>query len=285
MKTIAILFPGDMGSNVAGALIENNVRVVSVLEGRSDETKRNAAGTGIAELSSFAEAASVSDLVISLVPPNAVKPVASEYISAASGMDNPARFVDMNAKSTAAADELSGMFAAVGIPFTNACIIGMASRVGKDGVIFSSGQRSPELEELVGPVIRVVYLGSEVSAATAFKMCFAGFSKTITAAIFEIASAANGFGITERLFGEISAKMPGIISDAARLAGNYPKHLARRRQEMEELAKTLSAAGLPNHIASAAALTMAEIERRKDFDGFKNNPDVDFMTLMKSLHA
>lgn len=284
MKTIAILYPGDMGSHVAKALIDRKFRVVSFLEGRSEETRKNAVEAGVEALSSLNELASVSDLVISLIPPNAVKPVAEAYIAAASEVDDPGWFVDMNAKSTDTANELSGMFADAGIPFTNACIIGRADHITEEGVIYASGQRSPELDRLVGQAIRVVYLGSEVPAATAFKMCFTGFNKTISAAIFETATAANRFGITDRLFEEIKDKMPGTIADFSRIIGTYPKHLPRRKQEMEELAKMLAGASLPNHIALAAAQTLADIERRKDFDEYKGRPEVTFMNLIKALY-
>lgn len=285
MHTIAILYPGDMGGHVAKALIDQKFRVVSFLEGRSDETKRIATTIGIEELSSLSEVAAVSDLVISLIPPIAVKPVAVEYIAAAHKVGSSARFVDMNAKSIATANELSKLFADAGIPFTNACIIGRADHVKEEGVIFTSGQQSPELDNLIGQVFRVVFLGSEVAAATAFKMCFAGFNKTISAAIFETATAANRFGITDRLFEEVAAKMPGVIADFSRIIGTYPKHLTRRKQEMEELAKTLDNASLPSHIAHAAASTLADIEKRKDFDTYKGHPDTTFLTLMKALHA
>lgn len=285
MQTIAILFPGEMGGHVAKALIEKKMRVVTFLKGRSDETKQNAMQNGVKALSSMEEVAAESEIVISLIPPNAVKPVAADYIAAASKVDNPARFVDMNAKSTTMAEELSEMFANAGIPFTNACIIGRASNIKEEGIIYASGQSSMELFKLVGRVIRVVHLGNEVTAATAFKMCFTGFNKTIMAAIFEVATAANKFGITDRLFEEINNKMPGVIADYSRLAGSYPKHLPRRKQEMEELAKMLQSFSLPNYIALAAANTMAGIENRKNFDELRNNPDTSFMTIMKALNV
>lgn len=284
MNTIAILYPGDMGSHIAQALVDQKFHVVSYLEGRSDATKKIAAQIGIETLASLSEVASVASFVISLVPPNAVKPVAAAYIEAASKVNNPGRFVDMNAKSTITANELSAMFIAAGLPFTNACIIGRAAYVKAEGTIYTSGQQSAELEALLGRVFRVIFLGSEVSAATAFKMCFAGFNKTIMAAIFEIAAAANKFEITDRLFAEITEKMPGLIEDMSKLIGTYPKHLARRKQEMEELVKMLDSVALPNHIANAAANTFAEVEKRKNLDDYKDRPETSFLTLIKALH-
>lgn len=285
MRTIAVLYPGDMGSHVAKALIDNGFRVVSYLEGRSDDTKKNAETIGMENLASLEEIASVSDLVISLVPPRAVKPVAMEYIAAAYGMDNPARFVDMNAKSIATAFGLSGMFIGASLPFTNAAIIGRAANIVEEGIIYTSGDRSEELDTMLGEVFRVEYLDNNVAAATTFKMCFAGFNKTISSAIFEIAAASNRFGITDRLFEQITEKMPGLVSDIGSLIGNYPKHLSRRRQEMEELARTLNSVSLPNYIAVAAAQTLAEIEKQKNFDAYKDDPNTPFLTLIKAIRA
>lgn len=283
MYTIAILYPGDMGGHVAKALTEQGYRVVSYLEGRSDLTKKIAKEAGVEALSSMTDLASTSDLVISLIPPDAVKSVAVEYIVAASKIPNPGRYIDMNAKSTDTAHQLSEMFTDAGLAFTNACIIGRADHIKKEGVIYCSGEQSPGLESKIGEVLRVVYLGSEVPAATAFKMCFAGFTKTISAAIFEIATAANKFGITDRLFEEIKDKMPGVISDFSRISGSYPRHLPRRKQEMEELARTLHSFSLPNHIAQAAAETMHDVEMRKNFEPYKGKPEPGFMELMRAL--
>lgn len=284
MKTIAILYPGDMGHNIADALVKHGYNVVSHLIGRSEETKANAEKIGIKDCRSLRDVAEQAVLIFSLVPPAAVKKVAEAYIEACSGVGEPALFVDMNAKSIATAREIAGLFSGAGLPFTNACIIGRAAFVADEGVIYCSGENTTMLEDISGKVFRVVNLGREVAAATAFKMCFAGFNKTITAAVFETATAANYFGITARLFEEIDNKLPGIIADISRTTGSYPKHLSRRKQEMQELDGMLSSLSLPNHIAQAAARTFAEVEKRGDFEKFKAQADTPFPELMEALN-
>ena len=47
VKTVGVLGIGEMGTAVAKLLHENDVRVVTTLDGRSSNTKNNAATAGV----------------------------------------------------------------------------------------------------------------------------------------------------------------------------------------------------------------------------------------------
>ena len=49
-KTIGILMPGDMGHGCGKVFIDNNFKVVSCLNGRSDRTQKLACSAGIINL-------------------------------------------------------------------------------------------------------------------------------------------------------------------------------------------------------------------------------------------
>ncbi|PVH24855.1 DUF1932 domain-containing protein [Sphingobacterium corticibacter] len=282
MTKVAILYPGDMGVNIAKLLIEKGFDVYSDLDERSESTRKKAFAIGVQQLS-INEIVSEVDFVVSLVPPSAVKDVAQAYIDACDGQNRIAMFVDMNAKSTDMVKELSTMFKAVDVPFINACVIGRAAFLRDEGVVYYSGEQVVEWENLINNILEIKYLGDQVTAATAFKMCFAGFNKTITAVFFEIATAANHFGITDELFEEINRKMSGTMGDISKIVGNYPKHINRRKQEMSELNNMLVSENIYTKMASAAALTFEEIADKQYFRSLKEEGSFSLMTILKKL--
>ena len=42
VETVGVMSPGDMGSGVGGVLKKNGLRVITALNGRSDDSKRRA---------------------------------------------------------------------------------------------------------------------------------------------------------------------------------------------------------------------------------------------------
>lgn len=282
MKKIAILYPGDMGGNIAKNLIEADFEVFSDIAKRSEETRKQALEIGVQEMA-LQEIGTIVDCVISLVPPQAVMEVAQSYIDAVAGREDVALFIDMNAKSTETAEELASLFREADIPFVNACIIGRAAFIKEEGAIYYSGDKIPAFESSIGKIFEVQYLGEQIAAATAFKMCFAGFNKTITATFFETAIAANHFGITDKLFEEIERKMGGTVQDIEKIIGNYPKHIARRKQEMVELGEMLKGEQLPAFMATGAASAFEEVEGFDRFAQLSKKGEASMLTILESL--
>lgn len=257
MKTIAILFPGDMGGALARILAEDGFRVVSYLAGRSERTRQSAEAAGVLPLESWKQLALESDVVISLVPPSAVIQVAEAYALAAIASGSKATFVDANAKTPDVATEVAGIIAGTEAPFVNAAVIGGSASLREHGKIFTSGPEAWRLEEILKNSLAVKNLGPEVEKVSAFKMAFAGFNKTLAAALFETAITANAFDIFDPLFEEI--QQAAYWKSFSRGVSGYPRHLARRREEMEELSSMLKARDLPHGIASGAESTFQAI--------------------------
>jgi 3-hydroxyisobutyrate dehydrogenase-like beta-hydroxyacid dehydrogenase len=284
MKTIAILYPGEMGSAIASCLIENGYQVITYLEGRSEQTIHNAEKYDIRNIESLHDLISLADIVISIVPPHAVIPVAEQYIRTVLEMGKKTPFIDMNAKSLETAQVIAAKMNLAQIPFTNACIIGESQRIQETGHIYTSGARSKLLSVILEGSIQETYLGEQVVKATQMKMCFTGFNKIITASIFEIALAANHYGLFDTLFGEVNTKLPGIMSELGRLIPSYSKHIKRRTEEMEELSKMLSASGVQSYMAGASAKTYAEIVSKEYFKKEKAAIAENVWDFLKLLH-
>uniref|UniRef100_UPI00334263EE DUF1932 domain-containing protein n=1 Tax=Castellaniella defragrans TaxID=75697 RepID=UPI00334263EE len=255
MSTITLLYPGEMGCAFAALLLAAGPRVVSPMAGRSERTRKAAQAIGIEMRDSMAAAVTESDLILSLVPPSAVIDVAQRAADACRENDVAPLFVDLNAKTPEDAEGMAAAFSDVSLPFCNACIIGRASHLGAEGRIYTSGANTSPLEALFDGLLPVIRLGDETIQATIFKMAFAGFNKTVVAALFETANTANAFGITDSLFELIDRHLGGTLADLGKLVPTYPRHILRRAEEMEALARMLADRKLPNRIALAAGAT------------------------------
>src|SRR5215218_6148121 len=80
---VGLLYAGEMGTALAAALHARGVRVVTTVQGRSDETMRRSRASRVEILSSFDDVVATSDVVLSVVSPDAAEQVACEYSDAA----------------------------------------------------------------------------------------------------------------------------------------------------------------------------------------------------------
>ena len=98
-----------------------------------------------------------------------------------------------------------------------------------------------------------------VGAASAVKMAYASWTKGSAAALLLAARAlARAEGVEETLLAEWGISQPGLEERSARAAGSAAAKGWRWIAEMEEIAATMAAAGLPEGFHQAAA----EVYRR-----------------------
>jgi 3-hydroxyisobutyrate dehydrogenase-like beta-hydroxyacid dehydrogenase len=77
LKTVALLSPGDMGEGVAASIIGQGIEVITVLAGRSDETRMRSERAGIRDVADLETLVSESDLVLSIMPPERAEAIAA----------------------------------------------------------------------------------------------------------------------------------------------------------------------------------------------------------------
>ena len=97
---------------------------------------------------------------------------------------------------------------------------------------------------MLGDALKCVVLGGDVGAASAFKLAFAGFNKGLVALFLEVMAAADRLGQRDELLECLRAFYPGTVETVERLLPSYPRHAARRAEEMDELAERSGRAGI-----------------------------------------
>ncbi|MGH2921838.1 MAG: DUF1932 domain-containing protein [Gaiellaceae bacterium] len=243
MSAIGLLHPGEMGSALGAALLENGHDVLWASEGRSEETTRRA--SGFRDVGSAADVAHLADVILSVCPPHAARDVAASV----EGFDGI--YVDANAISPATAREIGGV---------DGGIIGPPPREGATTRLYLSGAEAPLVAELFdGTAVEAKVLSDEVGTASAMKMAFAAWSKGTAAMLLTIASLARAEGVEEPLLAEWREWHPELLEDLERAGRSADRKGWRWVGEMEEIAATFAAAGLPDGFHRAAA----EVFRRR----------------------
>ena len=274
--TIGLLHPGEMGAAVGQCLAGAGHRVLWVPTGRSAATSARAEAAGLVA-SGLAEMVRRSDLIMSVCPPHAALDVARQ-VTGFGGI-----YVDANAISPTTAREVAGIVDAGGASCVDGGIIGTPPVTPGFIRLYLSGPRAGEVRALFdgSPVdVRMVDHGTGggagatgtgggagatdvgtigvVGAASAVKMAYASWTKGTAALLLAARALARAEGVEETLLAEWGISQPGLDERSARAAESAAAKGWRWIAEMEEIAATMAAAGLPEGFHQAAA----EIYRR-----------------------
>jgi hypothetical protein len=237
---IAVLHPGEMGSAVAAALHET---VMWVPDGRSAATAERARGL-------VAGDPLTADVILSICPPHAAREVA-ESVAGFTGI-----YVDANAISPATSRAVRAIVRDA--DFVDGGIIGPPPNAQGSTRLYLSGDRAAVVAALFAGTILDARV---VSDASALKMAYAAWTKGSAALLLAAHAAAEAYGVVDALDAEW-----------ADLQDRYAAALAAKAQkgwrwvaEMEEIADTFAAAGLPDGFHRAAAeVYRGNVARRDD---------------------
>ncbi len=261
--TIALLHPGEMGAAVGACLAANGHRVVWVATGRSPATRERAEAAGLVAASSLQQALAVAHVVLSVCPPHAAVTLA-EHIA---GHGFRGVYIDANAVAPATARHLGNLLeTAGGMRFVDGGLIGPPPTRPDSTRLYLAGQAAQEIAGLfaVGPLEACV-LDGEPGAASALKMCYAAYTKGLTALLTSIRAVASQEGVDTALLAEWERSIPGVAARSHQIE-NQARKAWRWEGEMHEIADTFAAAGLPDGFHRAAA----ELYRR--LESFKSVP-------------
>jgi 3-hydroxyisobutyrate dehydrogenase-like beta-hydroxyacid dehydrogenase len=274
MATIGLLNPGEMGSMVGAAVRSAGSRVLWAGEGRSGATRKRAADAGLEDAGSVASVVKASEIILSVCPPHAAVDVAKQVAASRfAGI-----YVDGNAVSPATAREIGGIVEKGGATFVDGGIIGPPPVKPGSTRFYVSGAGADRIAALLtaGPLQSIVVPGGP-GAASAVKMAYASWTKGSAALLLAVCAMASAEGVEDSLVAEWKLSQPDLSARAEGAAKGNAKKAWRFIGEMEEIAATYAAAGLPDAFHRGAA----EIYRRMAI--YKDGPAPSFAEVLRAL--
>jgi 3-hydroxyisobutyrate dehydrogenase-like beta-hydroxyacid dehydrogenase len=259
--TIGLLHPGEMGAAVGQCLTAAGHEVLWLAAGRSPATVARAAAAGLTGVGGgLAELVRRAEVIMSVAPPHAALGIARQ-VDGFGGV-----YVDANAISPATAREVAAIVETGGANYVDGGIIGTPPVMPGFIRLYLSGPKAGDVRDLFdgSPVdARVVDHelragGEAVGAASAVKMAYAAWTKGSAALLLTARALARAEGVEETLLAEWGISQPGLEARSAAAAGAAAAKGWRWIAEMEEIAATMAAVGLPEGFHRAAA----EIYRR-----------------------
>ncbi len=244
-RTVGLLHPGEMGAAIGAALRERGVRVLWASAARSQETTGRAVAAGLEDAGSVETLARSSDVILSVCPPHAALEVARSV------GDFAGTYVDANAISPMSAEAV----AAIVGRYVDGGIVGPPPVEPGQTRLYLSGPEAPLVADLFqGTVLDARVVSDEIGAASAVKMAYAAWTKGTAALLLAVRSLARVEGVEETLLAEWELSLPELPARSASAAESAAAKGWRWIAEMEEIAATFGAAGLPEgfHLAAAA---------------------------------
>jgi 3-hydroxyisobutyrate dehydrogenase-like beta-hydroxyacid dehydrogenase len=253
---LGILHPGEMGSFLAASARNTLGTVYWCPEGRSAATRTRAEQQGLTEISSLEEFCRRCSIIVSVCPPHAADAQADAVVAA----QFKGIYVDANALSPATMQSLGARLQTSGLRVVDGGIIGLASYKPGTTWLYLSGPDAAEVAACfsAGP-IEVSVLGTELGQASALKMCFAAWNKGKNALLSAVLATADDLGVRAALEQQWDIYEPGFSAASTERLRGIARKAWRFGGEMDEIAETLQASGVPHEFFTAAA----ELYRRE----------------------
>jgi 3-hydroxyisobutyrate dehydrogenase-like beta-hydroxyacid dehydrogenase len=245
---IGILHPGAMGASLGAALKATAGQVIWAAEGRSDETSKRAELADLVAVRDVAELVASADVVISVCPPAAALAVAEQV--ALHG--RPLLYVDANAVAPDTVRKIADLFGQERV--VDAAIIGPPAWRPGQTVLWAAGEQAEPLAALfAGSAVEARVLDANIGSASALKACFGLQSKALPTLWLVLAAAARQYGVEEALQSELERTGVRLDLELDEAGSRATAKAWRWAAEMDEAAKVLRAAGLPDGFSGAAA--------------------------------
>jgi 3-hydroxyisobutyrate dehydrogenase-like beta-hydroxyacid dehydrogenase len=264
MAVIGLLHPGEMGAAVGACLTGAGHTVLWEPTGRSTATAGRAGEAGLTGAPLRAIAAR-SEVILSVCPPHAALDVARTVARAADGAGFTGVYTDANAVSPQTARRVAEVIRQSGAAYVDGGIIGPPpARPGSTRLYLSGGQ---DLAGDRASAVRDLFAGSALDArvltaspagaspygASALKMSYAAWTKASAALLLAARALARAEGVDGDLLAEWELSQPALRSQWERAAASAAAKGWRWTGEMEEIAASMTAHGLPDGFHLAAA--------------------------------
>jgi 3-hydroxyisobutyrate dehydrogenase-like beta-hydroxyacid dehydrogenase len=210
-------------------------------------------------------------VVLSVCPPGAATDVARQVAAARfRGL-----YVDANAVAPGTARAVGQIVAAAGAELVDGGIIGPPPRKPGTTRFYLAGPRAGEVAGLFeGSALEAVVMPGDVGCASALKMAYAAWTKGSSALLLAVRALAIREGVDPALVAEWERSQPGLGARSEAAVADTAKKAWRFVGEMEEIAATFAAAGLPAGFHEASAAVYRCLDRYKDAPAAPSIADV-----------
>lgn len=249
---VGILHPGVMGAALGSALKAHAGAVIWADAGRSHATAKRAELADLQAVPDAADLARRAQVIISICPPHAARDVAREVADALGDRTERPLYVDANAVSPDTVREIDCVLG----PGTvcDGAVIGPPAWQRGTTVLWLSGPGADAAAGLFeGSPFDARVLGQEIGTASGLKACFALQSKALPTVWLALSEAAERFGVTDELRGELERTGTGYDAALADVRAKAASRGWRWAGEMEEAADALAAIDVPDGFSRAAA--------------------------------
>jgi 3-hydroxyisobutyrate dehydrogenase-like beta-hydroxyacid dehydrogenase len=272
---VAVIAPGMMGAAVGKRLVDNGVKVLTSLSGRSQETASRAKSAGMTAASDAEIAA--ADFILSILPPGDALSLAERFVPALNASNAKPVYVDCNAINPATVERVAAAIAPTDCPFVDAGIIGpppKPAQAGQDRVagsprFYASGTAAQRFAALRQYGLDVRVLDGAISAASALKMSYAGITKGTQAIGAAMMLAATRAGSADALFNELQSSQKEMLAWFKRALATMPPKAYRWVAEMHEVADFVGDDPTAHELYEGAAHFYERIA--EDFDSDKKD--------------
>ena len=268
-KHIGFLHPGAMGISLAATAQNTGHAAYWASEDRSPDTYDRAAKHNLVETRTIKELCDRCSVIISVCPPHAATEVAEKVLKCAfKGI-----YADVNAISPQRVKGIGQLMNDAGVEFVDGGLIGGPAWKPDNTWLYLSGRNADQVAEcFAGGPLAVEIIGNEVGKASALKMCYAANTKGTTALICAIVAAAEKMGVRNELEKQWSRHDSEFVHNTLERISRVTTKAWRFSGEMEEIASTFEAAGLPGDFHLAAFDIYQRIAK---FKGADQTPPVE----------
>ena len=253
LPCIAVMAPGDMGHAVGRALREHGHDVITCLAGRSTRSRGLAETAGLRDVADLDALVSQAALVLSILPPAQALNQARDMSAAMGRTGARPVYVDCNAVSPATMAEVAAILDGISAPVLDVGIIGTGPTPTNVTRFYVSGDDTAPLQALDGKGIKVIPVDGGIGRASGLKMAYAGLTKGTNALYTAVLMAAEQMGLFDVLVAEFEDSQAAALKNMRARVARLPADAGRWTREMEEIAATFRAAGVPGDFHDGAA--------------------------------
>lgn len=249
-QRIGVLHPGSMGVSLAASAKATGYDVCWASAGRSAATRARADEQGLTDLVSLDAVVAECAGLVSICPPHGAENLAGEV--AQRGFRGI--YLDANAISPGRARAVADRVTVGGARYVDGGVIGGPAWEQDRTVLHLSGAAAGEAAAwFADGLLATNVLGTEPTAASALKMCYAAYTKGTSALFYAILATAEGLGVREVLVEQWASGSGGLAERARGGAGGTTSRAWRWIDEMQQISQTFEQTGLPGGFHASAS--------------------------------